>query len=381
MKTTQIIGILIVILTLAGVAVYRFVVKPSPAGGTGGGLFPTVTVASVKGYSGGEKMGLCQNPKILEILRKKYGLALEAQKRGSVEMVSAPAPEGIDFLWPGSQTQLEIFKAGGQHSKGTEILFNSPIVLYSWDIVVEALMKEKIVVQREGTHYIVDMPRLVEAIRAKKKWKDVGLEELFGSVKVHSTDPAKSNSGSQFAALVATVLADRETLEPEDVAKVAPTMRALFKSLGFMQGSSGDLFNQYVKQGVGAFPMVAGYENQIIEFSLANRAQAAAIQSKLKILYPTPTVWSSHPMIALTDNGKKLIAALQDPEIQRIAWEEHGFRTGNAALITDPAKLGVNGIPKTVNSIVSMPTYAVMDELIRKSTSSEAPSQPTGATP
>ena len=52
------------------------------------------------------------------------------------------------------------------------------------------------------------------------------------------------------------------------------------------------------------------------------------VKDKMRILYPVPTVWSSHPFISLSARASKLMEALKDPEIQKIAWEQHGFRTG-----------------------------------------------------
>ena len=46
------------------------------------------------------------------------------------------------------------------------------------------------------------------------------------------------------------------------------------------------------------------------------------------MMYPTPTVWSSHVYIALDEAGTAGIDALLDEDIQRLAWEKHGFRTG-----------------------------------------------------
>ena len=64
-------------------------------------------------------------------------------------------------------------------------------------------------------------------------------------------------------------------------------------------------------------------------------------------------------MIALNDNAKKLITALKDPQIQDIAWRQHGFRsasgTGN-----DPKQVNVSGIPATIDNIVQLPSPAVM---------------------
>ena len=42
------------------------------------------------------------------------------------------------------------------------------------------------------------------------------------------------------------------------------------------------------------------------------------------MMYPTPTVWSSHVYIALDEAGTAGIDALLDEDIQRLAWESMG---------------------------------------------------------
>ena len=77
------------------------------------------------------------------------------------------------------------------------------------------------------------------------------------------------------------------------------------------------------------------------------------------ILYPSPTSWNSHCFAAFTENGKKLLEAYNDEEIQRIAWEKYGFRTGITGGTYDVSKVGL-GIPQSLSSTVpslKMDTY------------------------
>ena len=50
------------------------------------------------------------------------------------------------------------------------------------------------------------------------------------------------------------------------------------------------------------------------------------VKEDIVMLYPTPTVWSSHVYIALDEAGTAGIDALLDEEVQKLAWEKHGFR-------------------------------------------------------
>ena len=129
----------------------------------------------------------------------------------------------------------------------------------------------------------------------------------------------------------------------EDLPEVLPQLQAIFQRLGYMESSSSDLFDQFLKTGMGAKPLIAGYESQLLEFAVQEPETWAQVQEDIVLLYPTPTVWSSHVYIALDDAGAQGAQAFLDEEIQRLAWERHGFRTGWYDAPTDVAQFGVSG--------------------------------------
>ena len=63
-----------------------------------------------------------------------------------------------------------------------------------------------------------------------------------------------------------------------------------------MPPRSSDLWNLFIATGMGAKPIVALYESQIIEHIVANPAQLTQINRDIRILYPEPTVWATHPL-------------------------------------------------------------------------------------
>ncbi|MDQ1354622.1 MAG: hypothetical protein QG657_4931 [Acidobacteriota bacterium] len=353
MKLSQTIGIIILVIIIGGAVGYKFFYVDKP-------------VTHLKGLVGGEKMAFLENEKVRSILKKKYGLVVDYSKAGSIEMVKEAAGPDIDFLWPSSQVALELFKmTKSSQLLKDEIIFNSPIVLYSWDIVVDALIKAGMVRKVDEVYYIFDFPRLLDLIVDNKKWSDIGLDELFGKIIIISTDPSKSNSGNMFAGLVANIRNNGDVVDDGTIDTILPGIKNFFSRLGYMEHSSSDLFEQYLKTGVGAKPIIAGYENQIIEFSLQYRDLWPKIKEKMRILYPEPTVWSAHPLMILKPNAKELITALRDPEINKIAWESHGFRTGMLGVQNDPKVLQVVGIPGNIIKIIPMPGPQVMDKIIR----------------
>lgn len=323
-----------------------------------------VAQVSVSIFYGGEKASLLANPKIAAILKDRYGVTLSATKAGSVEMVTALDTSGKDCLWPSNGVSVEMARASGKPVLSDATIFNSPIVLYAWSDVADALTRAGVVrAAADGTLY-ADVQALGGLITGGKRWKeDLGLN-IYGPFKVTSTDPIKSNSGLIWAALLASAFNAGTTPTEADLATLLPKLKSYFASMGFMETSSGDLFENFLKQGMGARPIIVGYENQMVEFITENQRYADLIKTKIKVIYPEPTIFASHPLISLTPTCKRLADALVDPELQQIAWAEHGFRTGLIGVTNDPAAISLAKLPETVALVAPMPSARVMIDIV-----------------
>jgi hypothetical protein len=354
-RLARIFGLLIFVAVI-GIAVgWKFMQRPAKQ--AEGALGAPVTLA---GKVGGEKAGFVENPQLVSALAK-YQITLSAKKSGSVDMVRESAA-GLDFIWPASQVNLEDFKATGSSVAQSEEVFHSPLVFYSWDIITDALVTNGIVQKAGETFYVTDLARLIALIDQKKKWADVGLPQFYSSILIHTTDPVRSNSGNTWAALLASTYNGGEVLTADKFDAILPKVKALFDRAGFMESSSGTLFDKYLKQGAGAYPIIVAYENQLLEFAAEHPELVEPVRKKLRVLYPRPTVWASHPVIALNPNGQRLIAALKDPQLQRLAWERHGFRSGLMGAV-QAANLPVAGVPPTIDAVIQMPSLAVWTKL------------------
>ena len=359
------VGLVILVLVVVAVVAYQLLQRPGAGGGAPNGLSfaPAGPVTTVKGAVGSEKDGLMKDPEVRKILRERHHLEVDVSRVGSIEMVRQD-PAGKDFLWPASQLALEIYREKGGKVRKSEVLFNSPVVLYSRGPVTDALVKQKLVTSVNGTYYVDDLPGLVKLVDTGATWKSLGLPQLYGKVSIFSTDPNRSSSGMLFAGLLANVQNHGEVVEDAAVKDVLPSVKRFFGRQGYMQSSSGELFNQVLQQGIGSFPIVAGYEAQLVEFSLENPKYRDLLRKEITTLYPRPTVWSSHPLIALTENGEKLLAAMQDPDLQRLAWERHGFRSGLIGVQNDPKVLQVTGVPAAIENVMPTPQPRVMEKLL-----------------
>lgn len=321
---------------------------------------PAVTVQIMYG---GEKTAFLENQAVRDIFRDRYELTLDARRVGSIEMVSTADTSSMDCLWPSNQIAVELARLNGKPVLGDEIIFNSPIVFYTWGPVTEALTKAGIVERRGETHYVVKAKELITMVSSGTTWESLGLN-LYGSVAIYSTDPTRSNSGNMWAGWLANQLNGGKVATEADLATLLPLLRNYFDQMGFMEVSSGDIFEIFLSQGMGSRPIIVGYENQLPEFILANPQARALIEKQIDVLYPEPTVFASHPVISLTADCARLVEALRDPEIQAIAWRDHGLRSGLIGVQNDPSLFTGMGMPATVDRVMSMPGARVMERII-----------------
>ena len=314
---------------------------------------------------GSEKKGFLNDPEVKGILKERYGIAIDGTKMGSLEM-SDGSLDGIDALWPSSELAAAVFvsRHPGVSFKKNNV-FSTPIVFYSWPAITEALVKAGIVEKRERTFYIIKMKSYLDMMIDKKSWKSLGLPYQNGSVTVRCTDPRLSNSGYLLTGLLAIVMNDKQMVDENNLSAFKPGLTAIFTAMGYMENSSGILFDKYIKQGQGAFPMIANYESLLLEFYNAHPESHDIIKDNIRVLIPEPTVWSEHPVIALTKSGQALMEALQDEELQKIAWQRFGFRTGGIMSMGKTAEvLETLGLPKQIQSVTPLPTAEVMEKIL-----------------
>lgn len=319
-----------------------------------------MAVTPLSGYVGGEKIGFLEDEDVQKILAKKH-YSIDYSKAGSLDMVTAD-PSGKDFLWPSSPTALEMYKAEVGKPVKSEVIFNTPIVIYTRRAVADALAIEGIVSETDGVT-TVDLKQLIDLVSAGTSWESIGMPQLYGNVTISSTDPVKSNSGNMFAGLIANTLAGGVANE-NNINDYLPEIKAIFDQSGYMESSSADIFSEFLKMGMGAKPLVVGYESQFLEFSVENPDAFSQVKDDVVMMYPVPTVWSSHVFIALDDSAAQVTEALLDPEVQKIAWEKHGFRTGVSGGSADSSAFSDIGVAQNVTQVGQMPSYATMKKII-----------------
>lgn len=346
MKARFLVGISLLVLAAGVIAAY-FILTPPP-------------VTTVYGYIGGSKANLMEDPDVKKILHDKFQLDVEYVTLGGLEQVcnvqpipGAALPGGYDFLWPGTDLSIEEYKScHGGIAKYASLLL-SPVIIYSWESITEPLAKSAFIEKISNGYYTANMEKLGPVlIDAKTPWPE-GIQTK-GKMEVRTSDPKKSNGGQVFGALLAKLLQQQRNVTFKDS---LPEVKEYFDSLGFMEPSTKELFDKCLVKGPGSCPLFWAYESFLPDFVNDNKFTCDNIKA-LKAIYPDPTIWATHPFIAETANGAKLLAALQDGEIQTIAAERHGFRSilGKMANIDClQTAQAVNGMP--------LPTKPEMDAL------------------
>lgn len=281
-----------------------------------------------------------------------------------------------DALFTSDQRFYDYYKLSPDKSNGESarytvldggLTLNTPIVIYSWKEVVDALEKEKIVSNEDGVYYITDMQKLIDYILEGKKWSDIGLKNLYGTINIASTDPVSSSPGATYYGLLLSILSESQ-VNSENIDKNLPKLKDFYTKSGYMNNTPADLFERYLKTGMGGEPMIVDYEKSIIDFANSSKDAFDQVKDDIRILYPKPTIWNSHCFAVFSENGQKLYEALNDPEIGQIAWEKYGFRTGVTGGNYDVKDIGI-GVPKKITSTVSslkMDTYNKLIEYLKE---------------
>jgi hypothetical protein len=305
-------------------------------GGTEGSSAAPVTVNCT---GGSEKSELMADAAVKKILRDRYQLTVNFTPLGSYDQVQLSTDElkarKIDCLWPSSASAQGVFEAGHQGAFAeyrAENVLQSPEVIYAGPRSTDALVKAGLVERRANRYFMVNVKSLLmDHVLKRRTWESLGTVDLRGPIAVSSTDPAKSNSGFTLAQLQLSILAtSNEFTAPslEQARKALPTMRALYDAQGLQARTSDSGFREWLTQG-GEFkaPLYAGYENQLIQqVALAGDGRATLLKN-VRVLYPEPTIYSDHPILALNTNATRFIEAMKDSEIQTVAWKTYGFRS------------------------------------------------------
>ena len=387
MNKKQIIGIVLFIVLIALIVGIKAVKDRGIIGGDESSKLNTVYVAT-----GGGKEGFIQDEKVVSIIEEQYGLNVVYDSWSNGKFITAPmvrefvnkgntniskdklsinneACSRYDAMFCSDQRFYDYYKLAPKNDeaerysvKNGGLMLNTPIVIYSWAKVTDALIAENIVTEKDGVYYITDMNKLIDYILQEKKWSDIGLSELYGTVNVASTDPVTSSPGATYYGLLLSIMCESQ-VNDKSVQENLPKLKEFYVKSGYMNNTPADLFERYLKTGMGGEPMIVDYEKSLVEFANAHPSDFDQVKDQIRVLYPTPTIWNSHCIATFTENGDKFYQVFENQEIQQIAWEKYGFRTGITGGNYDVSSIGV-GVPSAITSTVSSLKMDVYNQLI-----------------
>lgn len=395
----SIIGIIIfIVLILIIIGIKMFGDSNGP--GIIGGNLKNVYVAT-----GGGKEDFLADKDVQKILRNKYKLNVTFDTWSNGKTITKPLireavglgnqsiinsmNEGVEYtiqsegvskydaLFTSDQRFYDYYKLSPNKDAGESLRYtvldggltlNTPIVIYSWKEVVEALEKENIVSKKDEVYYISDMNKLINYILDGKKWSDIGLSSLYGTINIASTDPVSSSPGATYYGLLLSILSGGQ-VNNSNIDENLKKLKDFYVKSGYMNNTPADLFERYLKTGMGGEPMIVDYEKSMIDFANSSPDAFEQVKDEIRILYPTPTIWNSHCFTVFSEAGQKLYEAFNDKEIGQIAWERYGFRTGITGGTYDVSSIGL-GVPQTISSTVTslkMDTYNKLIDYLKES--------------
>ena len=398
MDKKKIIGIAIFVVLIGVIITIKLWPKKPDTDPEGREIIDKSTLKTVYVATGGGKEDFLSDPDVIYILNKKYGLnpvfdnwsngktvlwplireyvnlgdesIVNQIKNGSTYTITSPGVSKYDALFTSDQRYYDYYKQTPDKEKGEAdryyvkeggLTLNTPIVVYSWKTLVEPLIKEGIVKEIDGVYYITDMKKIMDYDLSNKKWSDIGVDGLTKTIHITSTDPVVSSPGATYYGLLLSILTD-DKVDADSLSKNLKTLDNIYKASGFMMKTPADLFDSFLKIGIGGYPMIVDYEKSMIEFINKNPSGYEQIKDKVVILYPSPTLWNSHCFTVFTDNGSELYKAIQDEEIQQIAWKKYGFRTGVSGGSYDVSF--ISGVPQELINLASSLKMNYYDDMV-----------------
>jgi len=334
-------------------------------------------VTYVYGAVGGGKENFMADKEINQILLDKYNIVVVPHDWSNGKLITEELTYELnaqekyyDFVFFSDERFYEYYKTSAKENEAarlkildSSIALNTPVVIYSWKDIATVLETENIVTQKDGVYYITDMNKLLNYITEGVSWSDIGLAEIYGKVNIASTDPVTSSPGATYYGLLASIM-NAGSIDINNIDNVMERLNAFYKYSGFMNNTPADLFDLYLRMGKGAYPMIVDYEKSVIDFANNNPNGFEQVKDKMVILYPEPTIWNSHCIMSFSEAGNQYVNALNDPEIQKIAWEKYGFRTGVTGGEYDVESIEVTGIPQEITSVTKSLRKDVYDYII-----------------
>ncbi|KOX18083.1 hypothetical protein [Nocardiopsis sp. NRRL B-16309] len=320
------------------------------------------SLTRVRGVVGSEKVPFFEDERVRSRLAE-LGYEVTVRPLGSRAIAEA-IEEGEDFGSPGSTPSTEHFKeVNGVEEEYRP--FSTPMVLLSYEPIAEALAEAGVAAQESDGTWSFDMQAYLDLTEERTRWRDLPGDSVSGSNRnellIRTTDPRTSNSAAMHLVVLSYLLNDEEIVQGTSVDDdMAATLSRLFLAQGQPPDSSQQPFEHYRDLGPGHTPLVWAYEFQYI----AAAVHGPALPEDAVVMYPSPTVFSTHTILPVTEQGSEVGRLLTEDEGLQALAADYGFRTEDTerfeALVSEHAL----PIREQVGDVVHEPAYRTVEALI-----------------
>ncbi|MBC7601112.1 MAG: hypothetical protein H7255_00420, partial [Ramlibacter sp.] len=143
-----------------------------------------------------------KDPRVLKALADR-GYKVNVTRIGSREMAARVVPGQMpDFFFPSgvvAANQIADTARKSNIATGISSPFYSPMVVASWDTIAKVLAANGMASETQPKVWSVDMPKLVQTMLERKRWKDLAGSQAYDvskSILVSTTDVRRSNSAA-----------------------------------------------------------------------------------------------------------------------------------------------------------------------------------------
>lgn len=350
----KILGLSLAVL-MVGLVFWYLIAQPDKSNGS---------LTAVKGVVGSEKADFFNDPRVKERF-EELGYSVTADRAGS-RKIADPSEVDIsqyDFAFPSSSSMADKVRSQHPDLKEASKPFFSPMVIATWQPIVELLTADGMMRDVNGTPEL-DVAAYIAAVQEGKRWSDLpeyqDKHNARTAILISTTDPRSSNSAAMFQGMVSYVAnGDKVVSSNAEVDAVQPIVDQVFVKQGYIPQSSKDPMDRYFNMGVGQAPMVLCYEAQFIEAE-----QAGRIKPEMVMAQPSVSVYSQHIVLSRTDEGHavgKLIS--NDEELQKLA-SAHGFRAQMPGVFEQTVEeLGMQ-VPSLATNVIEVPAFEFGERMV-----------------
>ncbi len=322
-------------------------------------------VVTVSGLIGSEKQGFFEDERVVAALRR-HQLQVDFTKAGSRQIATSYDLSQYDFAFPAGVPGAEKIRQSVSGSTSYDVFF-TPMAIASWRPIAQILVDNGIATEHDGgAYYTFNMTKYLDEVAKGTRWSDLTENQAYDVNKrmlITSTDIRKSNSAAMYLALSSYVWNGDAIVQSANNPALMAKVSTLFLEQGYTEYSSEAPFEDYLAMGMGKAPLVMIYEAQFITQTI----QAGKnLNPDMVLLYPEPTIFTKHILVALTDEGKRLGEALTtDPELQQLAIA-NGFRNSNTAYQQEFWQQHNIQLPQNLINVVEPPSYEVLEGMIQQ---------------